>query len=135
MLRKRRAAVPDHRGRSLTPFGVLGGLRGTFFANIGGAAINNVPFQFMANNSQTYLPIVGYRPIDAIGNLEPIYGPPVTISGLRLVDGRASYGIGLQSFLLGFPMHFDFSWKTLLNSDWEDALFAGLRAAATSSAR
>jgi len=107
-----------------TPFGVMGGLRGTFYADIGGAAINNVPFQFMANSSQTYNPIVGFRPIDAIGNLEPIYGPPVTISGLRLVDGRASYGIGLQSFVLGFPMHFDFSWKTLLNRDWEDALFA-----------
>ena len=43
---------------------------------------------------------------------------------LQLVDGRASYGIGLQSFLLGFPMHFDFSWKTLFNKAWEDALFA-----------
>jgi hypothetical protein len=46
------------------------------------------------------------------------------VSGLRLVDARASYGIGLQSFLLGFPMHFDWSWKTLLNRDWEDLRFA-----------
>ncbi len=56
----------------------------TFYADIGGAAINNVPFTFMSNSSLTYTPIIGYRPIDAIGNLEPIYGPPVTISGLRL---------------------------------------------------
>jgi hypothetical protein len=40
-----------------------------------------------------------------------------------LVDGRASYGIGLQSFLLGFPMHFDWSWRTLLNENAEDLLF------------
>ncbi|HKW01123.1 MAG TPA: hypothetical protein VJN96_14965 [Vicinamibacterales bacterium] len=107
-----------------TPFGVMGGLRGTFYADIGGASINGVPFTFMSNSSQTYTPIIGYQPIDAFGNLAPIYGPPVNISGLRLVDGRASYGIGLQSFVLGFPMHFDFSWKTLFNRDWEDALFA-----------
>jgi hypothetical protein len=42
---------------------------------------------------------------------------------LRLIDGRASYGFGLQSFLLGFPMHFDFSWRTLLNREWENAIF------------
>jgi hypothetical protein len=107
-----------------TPFGVMGGLRGTFYADIGGASINGVPFTFMANSSQTYTPIIGYTPIDALGNLAPVYGPPVNISGLRLVDGRASYGIGLQSFVLGFPMHFDFSWKTLFNRDWENALFA-----------
>ena len=48
----------------------------------------------------------------------------MTISGFRLRDGRASYGVGLESFFLGFPIHFDFSWKTLFNKQWEDALFA-----------
>ena len=43
----------------------------------------------------------------------PVFGAPQTVSGFRLVDARASYGIGLESFVLGFPMHFDFSWKTL----------------------
>jgi hypothetical protein len=28
------------------------------------------------------------------------------------VDGRASFGIGIQAFLLGMPMHFDWSWLT-----------------------
>ena len=55
-----------------------------------------------------------------------------------------SYGIGLESSLLGFPMHFDWSWKTLFNRDWEDVLFAadawfedpsGFTPAATGSAR
>ena len=42
----------------------------------------------------------------------------------RLVDGRASYGISLATFALGFPLHFDWSWKTLMNRDWEDVEFA-----------
>ena len=55
---------------------------------------------------------------------QPIYGPPVVVDGLRLVDSRASYGLGLETFALGFPIHFDYSWKTLLNKNWEDVLFA-----------
>ena len=47
-----------------------------------------------------------------------------TISGFRLVDGRASYGFGLETFALGFPIHFDWSWRTLFNKDWEDYLFS-----------
>jgi hypothetical protein len=107
-----------------TPFGVVGGMRGVFFADMSGAAFENVPFTFWKNSSESYRPIVGYERIDAVGNLAPVYGPPVQISGLRLVDGRASYGIGLETFVLGFPMHFDWAWKTLFNRDWEDALFA-----------
>jgi hypothetical protein len=42
------------------------------------------------------------------------------------VDARASYGIGLETFALGFPVHFDWSWRTLLNRDWEDLRFAAL---------
>ena len=46
------------------------------------------------------------------------------MDGLRLVDARASYGIGLETFALGFPIHFDYAWRTLFNKDWEDLLFA-----------
>ena len=46
------------------------------------------------------------------------------VDGFRLQDGRASYGIGLETFALGFPIHFDWSWRTLLNKDWEDVVFA-----------
>ena len=45
------------------------------------------------------------------------------LSGFRLVDARASYGIGLQTFALGFPMHFDWSWRTLFNKQYEDLVF------------
>ncbi len=108
----------------LTPIGVLGGLRGVFFANIGGAAFNGEPYQFATSSAEQYEPIVGFAPSEDGLTYVPVYGPVQTISGFRLRDGRASYGIGLESFLLGFPIHFDYSWKTLFNKDWEDALFA-----------
>jgi outer membrane protein assembly factor BamA len=105
----------------LTPIGVLGGLRGAFFANVGGAGFNSTPFQFMSTKGSTVQPLAGY---DIVGDqLIPRAGDPVSISGPRLIDGRASYGFGLQSFLLGFPMHFDFSWRTLFNKDYEDSIF------------
>jgi hypothetical protein len=107
----------------LTPLGVLGGLRGIFFVNMGAAGFNTQPYQVMANNSEIYPAIAGYDVTNPITlELTPRY-QPVRVSGFRLVDGRASYGIGLESFILGFPMHFDWSWRTLFNKDWEDALF------------
>ena len=45
------------------------------------------------------------------------------VDGFRLRDGRASYGIGLETFALGFPIHFDWAWRTLFNQAWEDVLF------------
>ncbi len=107
----------------LTPVGVLGGLRGVFFFNMGGGGFNGQPFTAIRTKSEAYTPLLGYNQ-DLLGNLTPVYGPTFQVSGLRLVDARASYGIGLQSFLLGFPMHFDWSWKTLFNRNWEDLRFA-----------
>ena len=46
------------------------------------------------------------------------------VGGFRLQDAKGSYGIGLQTHVLGLPMHFDWSWRTLFNRDWEDALYA-----------
>lgn len=106
----------------LTPLGVLGGLRGVFFVNLGGAGFNNAPFELMSSSSTTIAPLEGYT-INPDLTTTPRFGNPVGISGPRLIDGRASYGFGLQSFLLGFPMHFDFSWRTLFNEDYEDATF------------
>jgi hypothetical protein len=106
----------------LTPIGVLGGLRGNFFVNVGGAGFNSQDFNFMTTRGEAFRPLVGYD-IDANQNLTPRLGDPISLSGPRLLNGRASYGFGLQSFLLGFPMHFDFSWKTLFNKTYEDAIF------------
>jgi hypothetical protein len=106
----------------LTPIGVLGGLRGVFFANLGGAGMNNVPFNLWDRDGAVQ-PLIGYDYSIAANGFVPRYGPPQSVEGLFLVDGRASYGIGLQSFLLGFPMHFDWSWRTLFSRDYEDLAF------------
>ena len=106
----------------LTPIGVLGGIRGSFFAGIGGAQFEGIPYTFATSKDEGYRPIVGYEFNPVTGYL-PVYGPEQAITGFRLRDGRASYGVGLQTFALGFPIHFDWSWRTLFNKQWEDSLF------------
>ncbi len=108
----------------LTPFGVLGGMRGVFFGDIGAVGLDGQTFTPWTSKSESYTPLLGYQTIDQFGNVAPVYGSPVTLSGFRLKDARASYGVGLETFFLGLPMHFDWSWKTLFNKSWENALFA-----------
>ncbi|HXH05946.1 MAG TPA: hypothetical protein VNI83_05075 [Vicinamibacterales bacterium] len=108
----------------LTPVGVLGGIRGVLFFNFGAAGLDGVPLKLWTSRAETVTPIesIGFDP--QLGAFVPVLGRPRTISGFRLIDGRASYGVGLETFALGFPVHFDWSWRTLFNRDWEDALFA-----------
>ena len=109
----------------LTPIGVLGGVRGVFFAGAGSAFFNDQPFQFWSNKDRDRHADRRLQPDPNTGApTTPIFGDPVQITGLRLVDGRASYGFGLETFALGFPIHFDWAWRTLLNRDYEDAVFA-----------
>jgi outer membrane protein assembly factor BamA len=121
---------------ALTPIGVVGGIRGVFFFDIGGGwfkgqrspAVDVCPsagasFRFFTRNDVVCRPVVRFLPNEA-GQLVPVYGAPTEVSGFRLQDGRASYGVGLETFVLGFPIHFDWSWRTLFNRQWEDVLFA-----------
>src|SRR5438093_2345051 len=130
---------------ALTPIGVIGGIRGVFFAGIGGAWFKNQPttnpctgesntFRFLNSKAENCQVATGVK-IGADGNpvqiIDPVTGiqnfvlnyaqKPVT--GFRLQDGRASYGLGLETFALGFPIHFDWSWRTLFNQGWEDVVF------------
>ena len=109
---------------ALTPIGVIGGLRGVFFFNFGGAGYEGVPTKIWTDEPFPYEPLLGFRPNNDLSGFEPVFGPTRTISGFRLVDSRASYGVGIETFALGFPIHFDWSWRTLFNRDWEDALFS-----------
>jgi outer membrane protein assembly factor BamA len=110
-----------------TPIGILGGIRGTFFANLGGAAFDTETFQLYRKDTTIERPLLG-SDIGVGPNGEPVivpvFGEQRPVSGFRLVDSRASYGISLQTFALGFPVHFDWSWRTLFNRDWEDVVFA-----------
>lgn len=106
----------------LTPLGVVGGLRGTAFFNIGGAGFNGQSFTPWTSKEEIVPALLGFDIDPITGAIVPVY-QDVLFSGFRLKDARASYGIGLQSFLLGFPMHFDWSWKTQFNKDYEDILY------------
>ena len=108
----------------LTPIGVLGGIRGAFFFNLGGAGLNNEPFKLFSQSPQIVTPTVGFARDPITGEFIEVGGDPTIVSGFRLVDTRASYGIGLETFIIGFPIHFDWSWRTLFNEGWEDVLFA-----------
>jgi hypothetical protein len=113
----------------LTPIGVMGGIRGVFFANMGGAWYASAPndptkYKFWTTQAETVTPIT-YTIDSNTGLLIPQLGDPVTVTGFRLRDGRASYGIGLETFALGFPIHFDWSWRTLFNTSWENVLYGG----------
>jgi outer membrane protein assembly factor BamA len=126
---------------ALTPVGVIGGIRGVFFANIGGGWFDSQPsstpctggsgYKLATSKDEVCTPITGFQtdavglPVqDAAGNPIVMYGPPTVVSGFRLKDARASYGVGLETFALGFPIHFDWAWRTLFNKGWEDVVFA-----------
>ncbi len=81
-----------------TPIGILGPVRGTLYAGIGGAHFKGEGYTFA-----TSTPGISYVK-------DPLFGQPV--SGYHLIDGRASYGFGLQFFFLGYPLHFDWSKLT-----------------------
>ena len=132
---------------ALTPIGVVGGVRGVFFAGIGGAwfhgqqttspcAGESREYRFFSNNSSicqvptgikidpaTGDPVTTFDPVTGVSTPELNYSAR-RVDGFRLQDGRASYGIGLETFALGFPIHFDWSWRTLFNNSWEDVVFA-----------
>ena len=109
---------------ALTPLGVIGGLRGIAYANFGAAGYEGVPMKVFSRDPIVVTPLLGFEPNYTTLTYDPVYGPPASIGGLKLVDGRASYGLGLETFALGFPIHFDWSWRTLLNKDYEDYVFA-----------
>src|SRR5215471_2185615 len=109
---------------ALTPFGVVGGLRAVAFANFGASQVDPYKLVVYDKKPVNVIPIINYQQDFFTGAVTPVYGQPTTITGLRLVDGHASYGLGLETFALGFPIHFDWSWRTLLNKSWEDYVFA-----------
>ena len=107
-----------------TPIGVLGGIRGVFFFNFGAAGFDGQSFDAWTRDPTTVRPVVSFRLNPDTGQAEQVFGDPISVSGFRLVDARASYGIGLSTMALGFPIHFDWAWPTMFNKAWEDVVFA-----------
>jgi hypothetical protein len=95
-----------------TPIGILGGIRGVFFFNVGGTGFEGRPFKAFDSKDFITPEVRDDRGV--------LIRPSQRISGFRLADARASYGIGLETFALGFPVHFDWSYRTLFNKEWEN---------------
>jgi hypothetical protein len=99
---------------ALTPIGILGPVRGSVFFGIGGTHFKGDQYSFSTSEP-------GYSYIN-----DPIFGEPVT--GRRLQDGRASWGFGLQLFVLGYPLHFDWTKFTdfaVQSSSWKFNFWMG----------
>jgi len=60
-----------------TPIGILGGVRATLFAGLGGAYFNGTPFKFWRNDTTLEQPVVGYNNLTQ----EVILGPAVPVDG------------------------------------------------------
>ncbi len=110
---------------ALTPIGVVGGVRGVFFFNFGAAGYEGAPTTVWTDKTTIETPLIDYAfDPTSPSQFVPVYGVPRPVSGFRLVDSRASYGVGLETFALGFPIHFDWSWRTLFNKEYEDVVFS-----------
>ena len=108
----------------LTPIGILGGIRGVFFANLGGGHFEGQPFKWFSNEAPRSI-----HRSSAISQInftqqEPIYGTPTTVERSAAGGCARILRHRPRDFALGFPIHFDYSWKTLFNKDWEDLMFA-----------
>ena len=77
---------------------------------MGGTGLDGLPFKVFTNDTTVTDPL-----------RDPTSGaiirPPLLIQGFRLQDARASYGLGIETFALGFPIHLDWSYCTLFNQD------------------
>jgi hypothetical protein len=77
---------------ALTPIGVLGPVRGVFFFDFGGLWFNDQEYRIFEAGS------------------------------LKLQDSLSSYGYGIQFFFFGYPMHFEWVYKT----DFKDKKYTGV---------
>jgi outer membrane protein assembly factor BamA len=77
---------------ALTPIGVIGPVRGVFFFDMGGLWFNEQKFRIFEPGS------------------------------LRLQDAISSYGYGVEFFLFGYPLHFEWVWKT----DFKQKQYSGV---------
>ena len=96
-----------------------------FFFNFGAAGYEGIKTNVWTTTPTIETPILDYAfDPTSPSQFVPVYGQPRVVDGFRLIDSRASYGFGLETFALGFPIHFDWSWRTLFNRAWEDVVFS-----------
>ncbi len=103
-----------------TPIGVLGPVRGTLFLGAGGSYFRGEHWKFSTGQP-------GFSYVNCVTGTEPACAFGEAVSGFRLVNGRASYGFGLQLFFLGYPLHFDWAKLTDMqkSTPWQFKFWVG----------
>ncbi len=101
-----------------TPIGILGGIRGVFFANFGGAGLNNLPFKDLGQPAR-------YYPAESWRRTGRSSGPRSASRGSGSSTRARPMASVSRPSRLGFPIHFDWSYRTLFNEAWEDLVYAG----------
>ena len=77
---------------ALTPIGVIGGIRGVFFANIGGGWFDNQDFRFFANDTERFPTIVDYETDAGRPDHDRSGDKPADSNLRRRSDGEADSG-------------------------------------------
>src|SRR6266540_48597 len=103
-----------------TPIGVLGPVRGTLFLGAGGSYFRGEHWKFSTGQP-------GFSYVNCVTGTEPACAFGEAVSGFRLVNGRASYGFGIQLFFLGYPLHFDWAKLTDMqkSTPWQFKFWVG----------
>ena len=100
-----------------TPIGILGGIRGTFFANMGGANFDERPSGAGPTTRRSRRRSSDYDSRQPATDRYRSTATRSSSTGSGWSTPAPSYGVSLQTFALGFPVHFDWSWKTLFNRE------------------
>jgi hypothetical protein len=103
----------------ITPIGILGGLRGVLFFNIGGAGFNNTDYQPFASGQGEVPVLLGYIQ-GPLGFPIPVYSPPIPVSGFRLVDSRKPHTASACRPLFWGSAPLRLGVETKFSRDYED---------------
>ena len=68
--------------------------------------------------------ILGYQQDPFTGEITPVLGPPTTIRGCACWTAAPPTASASRPSRSGFPIHFDWAWRTLLNKGWEDYVYS-----------
>ena len=106
-----------------TPIGILGGIRGAFFANVGGATWEGQSFKFMTRSPSIETPTIGYddEHTDADADLRPSDAGRRASVWSTVARPTASVCRRSRS---ASPCTSTGRGRSLFNKNWEDVIFA-----------
>ena len=105
----------------------MGGVRGVFYFNVGAGWFPARTSSSGRSNSETY-----QRQTDVLqdenGVLVGVDASARVGQRLPPAGRQGVVGFGVETFVLGLPMHFDWAWRTTFNKAWRTCTRRGRRA-------